>query len=77
MEGLSPQERLILAAIEMELRDSGARLADRLEDFNARAAQEGPQRFAAPVSRWEVAAVLAMVLLVSAILTLVILTCRG
>jgi hypothetical protein len=75
MEGLSPQERLILAAIEVELRDNAGRLAGRIEEFNAKAAQEGPQRFAAHVSHWEVAAVLAMVVLMSAILTLVALTC--
>ncbi|MFC5826273.1 DUF3040 domain-containing protein [Nonomuraea insulae] len=75
VDGLSPQERLILAEIELELQHSGARLASRLDEFNAKAAQEGPQRFAAHVSRWEVAAVLAMVVLMSAILTLVILTC--
>ncbi|MEV4172616.1 MULTISPECIES: hypothetical protein [unclassified Nonomuraea] len=75
MDSLSPQERLILAEIELELLHGGARLAGRFEEFNARACREGPQRFAPHVSRWEVVAILAIVLAVTAVLTLVILSC--
>ncbi|MCF6475435.1 DUF3040 domain-containing protein [Nonomuraea sp. MG754425] len=75
MDGLSPRERIVLAAIELELRHSGERLATRLNEFNQRAGQDGPQRFAAHVSRGELAAVLAMVLIMAGILTLVAITC--
>ncbi|MFC7110636.1 hypothetical protein ACFQQB_65785 [Nonomuraea rubra] len=54
MDGLSPRERLVLAAIELELRRSGEHLASRLNEFNERAAQEG--RAASPITsaapRW-------------------------
>ncbi|GAA4937401.1 hypothetical protein HD597_004693 [Nonomuraea thailandensis] len=75
MDGLSPRERLALAAIELELLRSGERLASRLSEFNERAEQDGPRRFCDHVSRTEVAAVAAMALLLAAILTLVIVTC--
>ncbi|MET8868580.1 DUF3040 domain-containing protein [Nonomuraea sp. NPDC049421] len=75
MDGLSPHERLILAEIELELRHTEARLANRLSAFNARAGEDGPQRFAPQVSNWEVVAVLAMVLLISGIMTLFVLSC--
>ncbi|MGR6920212.1 DUF3040 domain-containing protein [[Actinomadura] parvosata] len=75
MDGLSPRERLMLAAIELELRQSGERLASRLNEFNERAEREGPDRFADHVSRAEVAAVAAMVLILTGIMTLVIVTC--
>ncbi|MFC7586166.1 DUF3040 domain-containing protein [Nonomuraea antimicrobica] len=75
MEGLSPQERLILEAIEVELKNSGPGLAHRLDAFNAQAARQGPQRFAAHVSGWEVAGVLAMVVLLCVIMTLLVVSC--
>ncbi|GAA2833792.1 DUF3040 domain-containing protein [Nonomuraea rubra] len=75
MDGLSPRERLVLAAIELELRRSGEHLASRLNEFNERAAQEGPRRFADHVSRTEVAVVAVMVLVLTTIVTLVIVTC--
>ncbi|GAA2212316.1 hypothetical protein GCM10009850_077780 [Nonomuraea monospora] len=75
VDGLSPQERLVLAEIELELRHSGERLASRLNEFNERAAEGGPRRFGDHVSRGEVAVVAAMVLILTGILTLVIVTC--
>ncbi|MFB4269764.1 DUF3040 domain-containing protein [Nonomuraea sp. GTA35] len=75
VDGLSPRERHVLAAIELELRRSGERLASRLTEFNERAAQDGPRRFGDHVSRTEVAVVAAMALILSGILTLVIVTC--
>ncbi|UBU18168.1 DUF3040 domain-containing protein [Nonomuraea gerenzanensis] len=76
MDGLSPQERLVLAAIELELRHNGERLASRLSEFNERAEREGPRRFCDHVSRAEVAVVGVMVLILTGIVTLVIVTCK-
>ncbi|MEV5323207.1 DUF3040 domain-containing protein [Nonomuraea fastidiosa] len=75
VDGLSPHEQLILAEIELELRHTEARLASRLSAFNARVGEDNPQRFASQVGNWEVAAVLGMVLLISALVTLFVLSC--
>ncbi|MGW0808710.1 hypothetical protein [Nonomuraea sp. NPDC002799] len=74
--GLSREEQLILAAIELELQYSRPRLAGHLDAFNARADRQGPQRFASHVSRRELIAVFGVVLVMSALMTLVIL-CYG
>ncbi|WP_188197789.1 DUF3040 domain-containing protein [Nonomuraea sp. SYSU D8015] len=66
------QEQLILAAIEKEFRRSVPRLAGRLDAFSARAHQEGPQRFAPHVSRGEILAILGIVLVLSALMTIMV-----